>query len=200
MEQIKERFVKNLWAGLAVVVFGMTGPVPAQQQSASAPANRMFFPSHWVRGYVDFEFAPPTNEPDLGRCAAYTGQFGANAPCAAFARYMTGGYVEVQPFGRTALRRVFLFATPRLSLGNNVPQVSYTAEATPIALDSTLGVGIELSRSFELRAVRHAVYWLGRYRNNLGAADLGPSGLYGPYATVGARWYFGGWGRSHELQ
>jgi hypothetical protein len=113
---------------------------------------------------------------------------------------MTGGYVEVQPFGRTALRRVFLFAMPRLSLGNNVPQVSYTAEATPIALDSTLGVGIELSRSFELRVVRHTVYWLGRYRNSLGAADLGPGGLYGHYATVGARWYFGGWGRSHEIQ
>jgi hypothetical protein len=198
--EIEERFVKNLWIGLAGIVFGMTGPVGAQQQSASAPETGTFFPSHWVRGYVDFAVAPPTNEPDLGRCASYTGQFGANAPCADFARYMTGGYVEVQPFGRTALRRVFLFAMPLLSLGNNVPQVSYTAAATPIALDSTLGVGFELPRNFELRVVRHSVYWLGRYGGYLGAADLGTGGLYGHYATVGARWYFGGWGRTHEMQ
>ena len=28
--------------------------------------------------------------------------------------------------------------------------------------------------------------------------DLGTSGPYGLYATVGARWYFGGYGRSRE--
>ena len=148
---------------------------------------------------MDFEFAPPTNEPDLGRCASYTGKFGANAPCAAFARYMVGGYVEAQPFARTALRHVFLFATPRFSFGNNLPQVSYTADATPIAVEGAAGVGIELSEHFEIRVVRHAVYWFGRYRGYLGPADLGPSGPYGHYATVGARWSFGGWGRAHGM-
>jgi hypothetical protein len=186
--------VKNLWVGLAGFVFVMAGPVAAQ------PDTGMFFPSHWVRGYVDFAVAPPTNEPDLGRCAASTGQFGPNAPCAAFARYLTGGYLEVQPFGRTPLRRLFLFAQPVLSLGNNVPQVSYTASANPIALDSTLGAGIELPDNFEIRVVRHSVFWLGRYNGYLGPADLGTGGLYGHYATVGARWYFGGWGRTHDHQ
>ena len=106
--------MKNLWVGLAGFVSVMAGPAAAQ------PDTGMFFPSHWVRGYVDVAVAPPTNEPDLGRCAASTGQFGPNAPCAAFARYLTGGYLEVQPFGRTPLRRLFLFAQPVLSLGNNV--------------------------------------------------------------------------------
>jgi len=193
--------VKNLWVGLAGIVFAMTGSVAAQQQSAAAPDTGMFFPSHWVRGYVDFEVAPPRNEPDLGRCFASTGTFGGvNAPCAAFARYMMGGYVEVQPFGRTALRHVYFFAKPLWSLGNNIPKVSYTWAATPIALDSTLGVGYQLPRGFELRAVAHEVYWLGRYQGYLGYGDLGPGGLYGNYTTFGAHWNFGGYGRVHDVQ
>src|ERR1039457_7387322 len=61
VETIKQRFVKNLWVGLAVVVFGMTGPVPAQQQFASAPANRMFFPSHWVATWILSSRLRPTS-------------------------------------------------------------------------------------------------------------------------------------------
>jgi hypothetical protein len=200
VDRVKERFVKNLRVGLAGLVFLMTGPVVAQQQLATAPDTGLFFPSHWVRGYVDFEVAPPHNEPDLGRCFASTGQFGANAPCAAFARYLTGGYIEVQPFARTVLRRVFFFAKPVLSLGNNVPAVSYTASANPIALDSTVGAAYEVSKSFDVRAVLHTVYWLGRYGGYLGYADLGTGGLYGNYTTFGARWYFGGYGRTHDIQ
>jgi hypothetical protein len=163
--------------------------------SSSAPDASALFPRHWVRGYADFDVAPPTNEPDLGRCAASTGQFGgANAPCAAFARYVLSGYVEAQPFGRGVFRRVFFFAMPRVFLGNNIPQISYTATATPIAIESSIGAGIELGRNFEVRAVRHAVYWLGRYRNDLGAADLDRNGPYGRYATIGVRWRFGGYG------
>ncbi len=204
--------MKQLGGGLAVILFGLAGPVLGQQEAGAAPAaatvskpssaapGRTFLPDRWLRGYVDFEYAPPTNEPDLGRCAASTGQYGVNAPCAAFARYMLSGYVEARPFGRTALRRVFLFATPRFSFGNNLPQVSYTEDATPIAVEGSAGVGIELSDKFEIRVVRHAVYWMGRYRNYLGPADLGPNGPYGHYATVGARWYFGGWGRGRGMQ
>ena len=192
--------MKNPPLSLIVILFGSIHPIHGQQ-SASVPGDRTLFPSHWIRGYVDLDVAPPTNEPDLGRCSASTGQFGgANAPCAAFARYLFGGYVELQPFGRSQLRRVFLFYTPRFSFGNNVPQISYTAAITPIAADQALGIGIQLPRNFEFRAEGHQVQWLGRYRKDLGPADLHGVGPYGGYATVGMRWNFGGWGRTREVQ
>jgi hypothetical protein len=190
--------MKNLCVAFAGVAFAMAGGLLAQQQSAAAADGATLFPENWVRGYVDFQVAPPSNEPDLGRCAAFTTQYGPSAPCAAFARYMVGGYMEVQPFGRGFLRRVFLYAQPLLSMGNNVPQISYTASADPIALDSSLGMGIELSKHFEFRAVRHEIYWLGRYNHYLGFADVGPGGLYGKFSTFGARYYFGGFGRDHS--
>jgi hypothetical protein len=40
------------------------------------------------------------------------------------------------------------------------------------------------------------VDWLGRYNHNVGPADLSTAGPYGLYTTIGARWYFGGYGRS----
>ena len=49
---------------------------------------------------------------------------------------------------------------------------------------------------------QHQVDWLGKYKNPIGTGtpglDLGTSGPYGLYATVGARWYFGGYGRARE--
>jgi hypothetical protein len=45
------------------------------------------------------------------------------------------------------------------------------------------------------------VDWLGKYKNNVGGPpglDLGTAGPYGLYTTIGARWYFGGYGRSRE--
>ncbi|HUP04759.1 MAG TPA: hypothetical protein VMU19_12265 [Bryobacteraceae bacterium] len=188
--------MKNLGTGIFCMALAMAGGLSAQPAATSDGGT--MFPEHWVRGYIDFQVSPPGNEPDLGRCAAFTTVYGAKAPCAAFARYMMGGYVEAQPFGKTVLRHVFLFAQPLMSMGNNVPQVSYTASADPIAMDSTLGIGFELSKHFELRAARHQVYWLGRYNHYLGFADVGPGGLYGVNATLGARYYFGGWGRERE--
>ena len=166
-------------------------------KSYGVPEDRWLFPRHWIRGYVEFEGAPPTNEPDLGRCAQVSAiQFGGvNDPCAAFARYMMGGYVEVQPVGRTALRHVFVFYIPRLSFGHTVPQFSYTASFQPIAYDRSVGLGIELPKHFELRLTQHQVDWLGTYRHDLGAADLHTTGPYGLYTTIGMRWYFGGYGR-----
>jgi hypothetical protein len=167
--------------------------------AASAPrSDQTFFPSDWLRGYGTFEFAPPHNEPDLGRCSSLTGHYGgANAQCAAFARYVLSGYLEAQPFGHTPLRHLFLFAAPRSDFGNNVPQVSYTGSFTPIAFESLFGAGYELPKNFEVRVVHHAVYWLGRYENNLGPADLGGAGPYGDYTTLGVRWHFHG---THESQ
>lgn len=167
-------------------------PQPQFPASSPAPKDRALFPRHWLRGYIDFQYAPPTNEPDLGRCQASTGQYGgANAVCADFARYILGGHVEIHPVGRTVLRHLFLFADPQVFMGNTVPQISYTERFTPIAAEILLGAGIALPRNFELRVVRHAVYWMGRYSSYLGPADLGTTGPYGRYATVGVRWHFG---------
>jgi hypothetical protein len=161
-------------------------------------SDRILFPRNWLRGYGTFEYAPAKNEPDLGRCSASSGQFGgANAPCADFARYMLSGYVEVQPFGRTPLRHVFLFTSRRFSFGNNVPQFSYTNAFTPIAHENRFGIGVELPKNFEFRVVHHAVNWMGRYTGYLGMADLGSTGPYGLYATLGMRWHFGG---AHESE
>jgi hypothetical protein len=156
--------------------------------------NRMFMPKNSVRGYADFAFAPPHNEIGLNRCLAGSGAYGGeNAPCSAFARYALGGYIEIQPFGRGPLSRFFFFIQPNLFMGNNVPQVKYTYSAQPIAIERFYGMGIELPKNFELRLTNHRTPWLGKYKGNLGPADLGPNGPYELYTTISVRWRFGGW-------
>ncbi len=175
-------------------------PAP-QPPSWGVPEGRLLFPHNWLRGYTDFEVAPPHNEPDLGRCSQSSAVIvmagGANSNCNAYARYLLGGYLEIQPFGKTFARHVFLFYTPMFSFGNNVPQFKYTASMAPIAYDRAVGIGIELPKNFEIRVTQHQVDWLGKYTHNVGLADLGTSGPYGLYSTIGARWYFGGYGRAH---
>lgn len=184
------------------------GPgIPAQKPpSAGGVLGGWLFPHNWVRGYADFEVAAPHNEPDLGRCsqsqAVIIAAGGANSPCDAYARYLMGGYLEIQPFGRTFLRHAFVFFTPTFSFGNNVPQFKYTASMAGIAFERSVGIGIELPRNFEIRVTQHQVDWLGKYTGNVGGGiaglDLGTAGPYGLYSTIGARWYFGGYGRSRE--
>jgi len=174
--------------------------------SWGVPEGRMFFPHDWVRGYVNFDVAPPHNEPDLGRCTQsqpiIIAAGGINSPCNAYARYLMGGYLEVQPFGKTFARHVFIFFTPTFSFGNNVPQFKYTASMAGIAFERAVGFGIELPKNFEIRVTQHQVDWLGKYKSTIDPSvpglDLGTSGPYGLYATVGARWYFGGYGRARE--
>jgi hypothetical protein len=170
--------------------------------SYGAPEGRTVFPHNWLRGYIDFEVAPSHNEPDLGRCSpASASNFGgASSTCNAYARYLWGGYLEVQPFGKTIARHAFFFFTPMFSFGNNVPQFKYTASMAAIAYERSVGLGIELPKNFEFRLTQHQVDWLGRYKHGVGPADLGTAGPYGLYTTIGARWYFGGYGRSHEAQ
>jgi hypothetical protein len=176
-------------------------PTPAPW---GAPEGRMFFPHNWVRGYVDFSVAPPHNEPDLGRCspshAVIVSAGGASSTCNAYARYLWSGYLEVQPFGKTFLRHAFVFFTPTFSFGNNVPQFKYTYSMAGIAYERSVGLGIELPKNFEFRVTQHQVDWLGRYNHDVGGTvmglDLGTHGPYGLYTTIGARWYFGGYGRS----
>ena len=179
-------------------------PAPAAKPpSWGVPPGRTFFPQNWVRGYVGFDVAPPHNEPDLGRCSpSYSVIVSAgkgNSNCNAYARYLLSGYLEIQPFGKTFARHVFAFFTPTFSFGNNVPQFKYTGSIDGIAFERAVGIGIELPKNFEFRVTQHQVDWMGKYgRGNLGLADLGTPGPYGLYATIGARWYFGGYGRSRE--
>ena len=180
-------------------------PAP-RPPSWGAPGGRMFFPHNSIRGYVSVDVAPSHNEPDLGRCsqsgALIATAGGASSPCNAYARYLIGGYLEIQPFGKTLARHLFVFLTPTFSLGNNVPQFKYTASMDGIAFERSVGIGFELPKNFEIRITQHQVDWLGKYRTkNLDPSvpnlDLGTSGPYGLYATIGARYYFGGYGRSH---
>jgi hypothetical protein len=159
--------------------------------------SRPFFPRNWIRGHSDFEVAPSHNEPDLGRCMfpQPTTAGGTASPCTAYARYLFSGYIEFQPFGRTAARHFFLFFVPKFSFGRNIPQLSYTGSMSPIAYDRSIGIGFQLPKNFELRATQHQVDWLGRYGRSLGTADLHTNGSYGLYATFGVRWSFGGYGR-----
>jgi hypothetical protein len=190
---------------VAVATPSDPGAAAAKPASWGVPAGRLLFPHNWLRGYVDFSVAPPHNEPDLGRCsqshAVIVAAGGADSPCNAYARYLLGGYLEIQPFGRTFARHVFVFFTPTFSFGNNVPQFKYTASMAGIAFERAVGVGIELPKNFEIRVTQHQVDWLGKYNNNVGGPaglDLGTAGPYGLYSTIGARWYFGGYGRSWE--
>lgn len=159
---------------------------------------RLFFPHNWIRGYTDFQFAPPHNEPDLGRCAfpQPPGSWGVNSGCTAYARYFLNGYVEIQPIGRTFARRIVLFFEPRISFGRNIPQVSYLYSMEPIAFERSIGVALQLPRGFEFRATQHQIDYLGRYSHYLGPADLRTNGPYGLYATVGVRWSFGGYAQA----
>lgn len=154
---------------------------------------RLFFPHNWIRGYTDFQFAPPHNEPDLGRCSFPQP---AGSSCTAYARYLLGGYIEIQPIGRTFARHIFFFFEPKISFGRNIPQVSYLYSMEPIAFDRSIGVGFQFPHGFEFRATQHQVDYLGRYANHLGPADLGTNGPYGLYATIGVRWSFGGYAQA----
>ena len=176
---------------LACIPSTLAGDGSSQDPST----GRKFFPKDWVSGFVDFAVAPPHNEPDVNRCASSAGaDGGAQAPCSAFARYMGSGYVELRPVCTGPFRRLFVFFEPRAFMGSNVPQFSYTASMSPIALERAEGLGVSVTRNLELRLTTHRVDWFGKYNNNLGAADLGKNGPLSVYTTVSARWYFGGYG------
>src|SRR5260370_34079743 len=124
---------------------------PAHRPTSwGVPEGRMFFPHNSVRGYTDFSFAPPHNEPDLGRCnpsfAAIVSAGGAASTCNAYARYLWSGYLEVQPFGKTFARHSFFFFPPTVSFVNNVPECKYTPSSLGMTFAPTLGHGVELPK------------------------------------------------------
>lgn len=157
--------------------------------------DRLFFPKNFVRGYVDFEVAPPHNEVDLGLCTLTApAPSGALPACRAFARYIWSGYMEFQPVGRGIFRKFFVFVHPKLFGGDNVPQQEYNGSGAPILWERSFGVGIELPKQFELRTTSHSVGLLGKY-GGPNTVTFRPDGPYGLYTTIGLRWYFGGYGR-----
>jgi hypothetical protein len=159
--------------------------------STNAYPGPLLFGKGFLRGYANFELAPPHNEPDLGRCNL------PQQPCSAFARYMASGYVEFQPFARTPLRHAYFFFEPRFFFGNNIPQMSYTYSMRPLAWERTLGLAIALPKHFELRITNHGVTSFSPFDKSLGTFDYGPNKEpLGIYNTVGVRWYFGGYGHS----
>lgn len=165
------------------------------QQALSSPQHSdsgpLLFGKGFLRGYGDFELAPPHNEPDLGRC---------NQPqptCSAFARYIAAGYVEFQPFARTPLRHAYFFFEPRFFFGKTIPQVEYTYSMQPLAWERTMGLAIALPKHFELRVTNHGVTSFSPFDKSLGVFDSGPNKEpLGIYNTVGVRWYFGGYDHS----
>jgi hypothetical protein len=187
------------WLTVSVVALTLacvSSALAADGLQQDLTTGRKIFPKDWVSGFVDFAVAPRHNEPDLNRCASWAGaDGGAQAPCSAFARYVGSGYMELRPVGRGPFRRLFGFFEPRAFMGNNVPQFLYTDSMSPIALERTQGLGVSVTRNLELRLTTHRVDWLGKYRYNLGPADLGKNGPLSVYTTVSARWYFGGYGR-----
>jgi hypothetical protein len=200
---IRFKFVSVFIAALLYVPLAYSQTADASLSSAQRvhdPSSPAFFPHNWIRGFMDAGFAPSHNEPDLGRCAypQPAGSGGAGSACAAYARYMMSGYMEIQPINRTIARHLFFFFEPRFTFGNNIPQISYTASFHPIAFERSVGAGIELPHNLELRVTQHHVRYLGRYAHNVGPADVGGNGPYGLYTTVSVRWYFGGFDRARS--
>lgn len=180
------------WLLRLFAILALSCAVWAQARPA-VESNRLFFPKNFIWGYGQFDIAPPHNEPDPNLCNAAAGQFGGkDAPCNAFARYMLSGYVEVRPFAKTPLKRLFFFGEPRFVFGKNIPQTLYTWAWDGIGWERSWGAGIEIGHGFEARVTQHFLFQrFGARDRNLGAADLGPNGPWGRYNVIGVRKYFG---------
>jgi len=183
---------------VSLSVRAQSTPPAVKASSPAQPKSAAWFPHNWIRGHVDFDFAPSHNEPDLGRCAfpQPLSAGGVDSQCTAYGRYFLSGYLELQPLNRTFVRHLYFFFDPKFTFGDNIPQLKYTYSMEPMAYDRSVGVGFKLPRQFEVRFAQHQVDWLGRYSKNLGPADLSTHGPYGLYSTVGVRWNFGGYGTS----
>src|ERR1700756_439951 len=134
----------------ALAAFSQENPKPA------VSSDKLFFPRNWIWAWAQFDIAPPHNEVDPNLCAANAGDFGGkNAPCNAFARYMLSGYVEFRPFARTPLKRLMFFGAPSFLFGKNVPHTLYTWSWDAMGWERSWGLGIDITRGFELRVTQH---------------------------------------------
>ncbi len=164
--------------------------------AASAQKNeRILFPKSSFGGYTQFDLAPPHNEWDLNRCAANAGapEFGGtSAPCAAFARWSLGGYIEFKPINWGKLKHLYFWGSPNFFFGNNLPQTLYTWSFSAIGFERVGGFYYELPWGLEARITGHSkMHWFGKYQHSLGGADLRGDGPFGQYNSIGIRWKFG---------
>jgi hypothetical protein len=184
-----------LWIFVCLTMSGILSAQDSAARSGAPPqaTERLLFPRDMFWGYGQVDLAPPHNEIDPNICRANAGiAGGADDPCNAFARYMLSGYVEIRPFGRTQLSRLFLFGEPKFLFGKNLPQTLYTWSPDAIGVERSWGAGIYLGKGFELRVTQHSLFTrFGARDRNLGSADLGPNGPWGRYNTIGVRKYFG---------
>jgi hypothetical protein len=184
-----------LWIFVCLTMSGILSAQDSAARSGAPPqaTERLLFPRDMFWGYGQVDLAPPHNEIDPNICRANAGiAGGADDPCNAFARYMLSGYVEIRPFGRTQLSRLFLFGEPKFLFGKNLPQTLYTWSPDAIGVERSWGAGIYLGKGFEVRVTQHSLFTrFGARDRNLGSADLGPNGPWGRYNTIGVRKYFG---------
>jgi len=184
-----------LWIFVCLTMSGILSAQDTPARSGAPPqaTERLLFPRDMFWGYGQVDLAPPHNEIDPNICRANAGiAGGADDPCNAFARYMLSGYVEIRPFGRTQLSRLFLFGEPKFLFGKNLPQTLYTWSPDAIGVERSWGAGIYLGKGFEVRVTQHSLFTrFGARDRNLGSADLGPNGPWGRYNTIGVRKYFG---------
>jgi len=155
--------------------------------------DRMFFPHDMFWGWAQVDLAPPHNEIDPDLCSGNANLYGGIAdPCSLFARYMISGILEVRPFGRGPLRRFMVYGAPTFLFGKTIPKTLYTWSPDAIGIEHSWGVGIYLDKGFEFRVTQHFLFdRLGARAKNLGPGDLGNSGPWGRYVTVGVRKTFG---------
>lgn len=189
-------FAATLAIGVTLGIAPLSAQTPDQQDSvkgSAGVADRAFFPKNSIRGFVDFDIAPPHNEIDLGLCRPAAD---VTSACAGFARYVWSGYLEVQPFGVKHLRRLFLIFAPRLYTGNNLPHLNYTWASNAILWEENLGLGVQLWKTLEFRYVEHRGHVLGKYAGANSVVTLRADGPYGSNSTLGVRWYFGGYGHA----
>ena len=162
-----------LWMFLCLAMSGVLLAQELRPKRALPPRPRTgcSFPHDMFWGYGQVDLAPPHNEIDPNLCRADAGiSGGVNDPCNAFARYMLSGYVEIRPFGRTQLRRFFLFGEPRFVFGKNLPQTLYTWSPDAIGVERSWGAGIYLGKGFEMRVTQHFLFSrFGARDRNLGS-------------------------------
>ena len=127
-----------LWVFVCLAMSGILSAQDSAARSGAPPqaTERLLFPRDMFWGYGQVDLAPPHNEIDPNICRANAGiAGGADDPCNAFARYMLSGYVEIRPFGRTQLSRLFLFGEPKFLFGKNLPQTLYTWSPDAIGVE-----------------------------------------------------------------
>ena len=153
-----------------------------------------------LRGYAQFDLAPPHNEIDPGICGVSTD---ASSTCTAFARYMLSGHIEARPFesrlfNKTpVLRRFYGFADSSFLFGNNLPQKKYTWSAKGIGWEREWGLAATLPKGFEARVLLH--YLFKQFQSySQSSAYIDSNGPWGRYTSVAVRKYFGYRGSSPQ--